>query len=222
MKKLLLTIAGLFAVGMSFTQAQTTDFNKWQVRLRGVAVIPTPSADIATIGGDVDINTKFIPELDFTYFFTKNIAAELILGTTKHNVNTTGSDLTAIGLGASEDVDLGSVWLLPPTLTAQYHFYPGKLVKPYVGAGVNYTIFYNVDEGNTVKGVEYKNKFGFATQIGTDINITDKFFLNVDAKYIFLKTDVDVDASNLAAGLAIPATVDINPFLVGVGIGYKF
>ncbi len=146
----------------------------------------------------------------------------MILGTTKHNVNTTGSDLTAIGLGASEDVDLGSVWLLPPTLTAQYHFYPGKLVKPYVGAGVNYTIFYNVDEGKTVKGVEYKNKFGFATQIGTDINITDKFFLNVDAKYIFLKTDVDVDASNLAAGLAIPATVDINPFLVGVGIGYKF
>lgn len=222
MKKLLLSIAGLFVVGMSFSQAQTADYNKWQVRLRGVAVIPNPSADIATIGGDVDINTKFIPELDFTYFFTKNIAAELILGTTKHNVKTTGSNLTAIGGASSAEVDLGSVWLLPPTLTAQYHFYPGNIFKPYIGAGVNYTIFYSVDEGNTVKGVDYKNKFGFATQIGTDINITDKFFLNVDAKYIFLKTDVDVDASNLAAGLAIPATVDINPFLVGFGIGYKF
>lgn len=222
MKKLLLSIAGLFVVGMSFSQAQTTDYSKWQVRLRGVAVIPNPSADIATIGGDVDINTKFIPELDFTYFFTKNIAAELILGTTKHNVKTTGSNLTAIGGASSAEVDLGSVWLLPPTLTAQYHFYPGNIFKPYIGAGVNYTIFYSVDEGNTVKAVDYKNKFGFATQIGTDINITDKFFLNVDAKYIFLKTDVDVDASNLAAGLAIPATVDINPFLVGFGIGYKF
>src|SRR5690606_26477890 len=217
MKKLLLTIAGLFAVGMSFTQAQTTDFNKWQVRLRGVAVIPTPSAEIATIGGDVDINTKFIPELDFTYFFTKNIAAELILGTTKHKVNTTGSNLTAIGGSSSSNVDLGSVWLLPPTLTAQYHFFPDGAIKPYVGAGINYTIFYSVNAGQTVKNVKYDNAFGFATQLGIDFKLSEKYFLNLDAKYILLKTDVNVDASNLAPNLSIPANVAINPFLLGVG-----
>ena len=71
-----------------------------------------------------------------------NIAAELILGTTKHDVKTTGSNLTAIGGPASAEVDLGSVWLLPPTLTLQYHFYPTKTLKPYLGAGLNYTIFY--------------------------------------------------------------------------------
>ncbi len=215
-------MACLFAVGMGLTQAQSITGKQWQVRLRGLAVIPNESAEIGTINGDVSINNKFIPELDFTYFFTKNIAAELILGTTKHNVHTTGSNLTAIGGAASADVDLGSVWLLPPTLTAQYHLYVAKGIKPYIGAGVNYTIFYSVDEGKTVKDVDYKNKFGFATQLGADFDITDKFFLNVDAKYIFLKTDVTVDASNLAKDLSIPATVDINPFLVGAGIGYRF
>lgn len=221
MKKLLF-IALVLTLGVSNLKAQTGPDQRWQMRLRGVAVMPNESAKINTIGGDIDINTKFIPELDFTYFFTKNIAAELILGTTKHKVHTVGSDLSAIGGSTAANVDLGSVWLLPPTLTAQYHFMPDHAIKPYVGAGINYTIFYSANEGPTVKKVKYDNAFGFATQLGVDFKLSEKYFLNLDAKYILLKTDVNVDASNLAPNLAIPAKVDINPFLLGFGFGMKF
>jgi outer membrane protein len=228
MKKIALAVMALSLFSINFANAQeettSNDFKKWQVRLRGVGVIPDESADIKTIGGDVNISNTFIPELDFTYFFTKNIAAELILGTTKHDVHTVASDISAVGGPTSADVDLGSVYLLPPTLTVQYHFYPfaEKVFKPYVGAGINYTIFYNVDAGSTVKDVEYDNAFGYAVQAGFDLMLNDKFFINVDAKKLFLKTDVTVNASNLAPGLSIPAEVDINPLLIGFGVGMKF
>ena len=221
MKKLLFLVLTL-TLGALNLDAQTIPGQRWQIRLRGVAVIPNESATISTIDGDLAVNTKFIPELDFTYFFTKHIAAELILGTTKHKVSTIGSDLSAIGGNRSTNVDLGSVWLLPPTLTAQYHFLPDGDIKPYVGAGINYTIFYGVNEGPTVKNVKYDNAFGFATQLGLDFKLSEKYFLNLDAKYILLKTDVNVDASNLAPNLSIPAKVAINPFLLGVGFGIKF
>ena len=153
--------------------------------------------------------------MDFTYFFTEHFAAELILGTAKH-------DVQAINTLAG-DVNLGSVWLLPPTLTAQYHFYTSdqKVFKPYIGAGVNYTLFYNVKSGD-VAGVEYDNALGYAAQVGFDLMLDDTFFINFDAKRLFLSTDVTVDASNLAPGLSIPAEVDINPWLIGVGVGMKF
>ncbi|WP_286861834.1 MULTISPECIES: OmpW/AlkL family protein [Sphingobacterium] len=221
MKKLLF-LAFALTLGALNLQAQNSPEQRWQMRLRGVAVMPNESANISTIGGDIAINTKFIPELDFTYFFTKNIAAELILGTSKHKVNTVGSNLSAIGGNTSANVDLGSVWLLPPTLTAQYHFLPDGDLRPYVGAGINYTIFYSANEGPTVKNVKYDNTFGFATQLGIDVKLSEKYFLNLDAKYILLKTDVQVDASNLAPNLSIPAKVDINPFLLGIGFGMKF
>ncbi len=215
----------LTVFGTGLTNAQenkSVDFKKWQVRVRGVGVVPDESAKIGIIGGDAKISNTFIPELDFTYFFTKNISAELILGTSKHDVSTVGSDISAVGGPTSADVNLGSVYLLPPTLTVQYHFLPDQIFNPYVGAGVNYTIFYNEKAGNTVRGIEYDNSFGYAFQVGFDLMLNDKFFINADIKKIFLKTDVTVDASNLATGLSIPADVEINPLLLGFGVGMKF
>ena len=203
MKKLLFLGSMLFALTIN---AQT-----WQVRLRGVSVQPNEKSTVAGVKSDVNISNSFIPELDFTYFFNKNVAAELILGTTKHDVEFSN--------GAA---NLGSVWLLPPTLTLQYHFYPTKSLKPYVGAGLNYTIFYGVKSG-VVKDVEYKNNVGFALQGGVDYMLNDKYFLNFDIKKVFLKTDVDVDASNVVPGAnSVPAKVNIDPLLIGFGIGMKF
>lgn len=227
MKKIVYVLVTMSLFVTTFTQAQeekSNDFKKWQVRLRGIGVMPNESAKIGIIGGDVAISNAIVPELDFTYFFTENFAAELILGTTKHDVNTVGSDISAIGGPTSFDVDLGSVMLLPPTLTAQYHFFPlkEKKFKPYVGAGINYTIFYSVKEGDIVKDIEYDNTIGFAAQIGFDVMFDDTFFVNFDVKRLFLKTDVSVDATNLAEGLVIPAEVEINPWIVGLGFGMKF
>ncbi|EDM38457.1 OmpW family protein [Pedobacter sp. BAL39] len=223
-------IAGIHVFGQTVKEEEKDVKHEWRLRLRGLAVIPQEESSIGVIGGDAEISTSIIPELDFTYFFNRHFAAELILGTTRHKVNTTGSDLSAIGLGNSAEVDLGKVWLLPPTLTLQYHYPVGK-VNPYLGAGVNYTIFYSVDQGPIVNNVKYKNKFAFAAQAGIDIDISKKVFLNIDVKKIFLNTTAMVDAGNLtpedSPSLApvlsnIEADVKIRPWLVGFGLGYKF
>ncbi|MGR7814601.1 OmpW/AlkL family protein [Lacinutrix undariae] len=180
----------------------TTDYSKWQARFRVITVVPSPGDDI--VGADVNLSTAVVPELDFTYFFTKNIAAELILATTKHDVEIDGG------------ADLGSVWLLPPTLNLQYHFYTGDF-KPYVGAGVNYTIFYGSKSGD-VEDMDYENSFGVSFQAGVDYNLNDSWFLNLDVKQILLSTDVDVDTGS---GV-LPVDVDINPLIIGLGIGKKF
>ncbi|MEC5165312.1 outer membrane protein [Flavobacterium sp. PL11] len=228
MKKLFFAAIALSLFSGNFATAQektkSGDFKRWQARVRVIGVAPNESATIGVIGGDVKITETVIPELDFTYFFTKNIAAELILGTTKHEVKTIGSDISAVGGSTNTSVDLGSVYLLPPTLTFQYHFFPmaEQVFKPYIGAGINYTIFYNEKAGNVVKDIKYENSVGFAAQLGFDLMLDDTFFINVDAKHLFLSTDVTVDASNLAAGLSIPADVKINPWLIGLGVGMKF
>ncbi|MFV3129705.1 OmpW/AlkL family protein [Niveispirillum sp. KHB5.9] len=185
------------------------------VRGRIIHVKPDESSDLKLgttgIAGHAAVSNSTVPELDFSYFFTDNIAAELILGTTHHDVAAKGSPL-----GAS--VDLGDVWLLPPTVTVQYHFNPKGKVSPYIGAGVNYTIFYGDDPGAAL-GIDYDNSFGLAAQAGVDFALTDKWSLNLDVKKLWLNTDVKVNA-----GLVSPvnAKVDLDPWIFGVGVGYRF
>lgn len=199
-----------YTAGAQTTQSDT--FSKWQARLRFITVIPNESASIEAIGGDVEISTAYVPELDFTYFFTKNWAAELILATTNHDVKAVNT--------AAGTIDLGDVWLLPPTLTLQYHF-TGGMAKPYLGAGVNYTIFYSADQGPVADDVSYDNSLGFALQGGLDYALTDKWFINLDIKKIFLQTDATVNATT-ALGATVNADVDINPLILGIGVGLKF
>lgn len=216
----------LFISYTSFAQQK----GEWHVRLRGIGIIPQESANIGVIGGDANINNAYVPELDFTYFFAKNLSAELILGTSRHKVGTVNSNLAAIGGGTSANVDLGKVWLLPPTLTLQYHIPTQTLLRPYVGAGVNYTIFYNANQGPVVKDVKYDNKFAFAAQAGVDIDVSKKWFINIDVKKIFLNTNATIDASNLTPAANpslspvlqnINADVKIRPWVIGLGVGYR-
>lgn len=185
------------------------------VRARGIWVTPDESSSLklgtASIPGTAEVKAQVVPEVDFTYFLSNNVAAELILATTPHDVAAKNSPL-----GAS--VDLGDVWLLPPTVTLQYHFDPAGKFSPYVGAGVNYTIFYNVDAGRA-RSVDYENSFGFALQAGVDIALQGKWFLNLDVKKLWLNTTATVDAG---LGTLIKADVDIDPWIVGVGFGYRF
>lgn len=224
MKKIVFALLAMSLMNVTFVSAQEEVSNDGikrvskgdlLVRLRGVGVVPNAGSTVGIIGGDVTLSNTFIPELDFTYFFTDHIAAELILGTAKHDVGVVNT--------VAGDIDLGSVWLLPPTLTAQYHFYTSdeKVFKPYIGAGLNYTLFHSVKSGD-VADVSYDSALGYAAQIGFDLMLNDTFFINADVKRLFLKTDVTVDASNLVAGLSVPAEVDIDPWLIGFGIGMRF
>ena len=108
------------------------------VRTRAIVVAPTEDSsgvEPAFPNDEVSVTNSFAPEIDFTYFVTDHIGLELIAATTKHDVK---------GKGGLEPIDeLVDTWVLPPTLTLQYHFSPKAKVRPYVGVGLNYTHFYN-------------------------------------------------------------------------------
>lgn len=182
----------------------------WIVRGRAVHVQTDTSSKVTTLGGHVATSSDQIPELDITRFFTPNFAAELILGTSKHDVSLRGSPV----LGNS--TSLGSVKLLPPTLTAQYHFNPTGTFRPYAGAGLNYTFFYGAKTpSTTVTSIKYQDHLGYALQAGFDYMIDERFSVNFDVKKIFLKTQVQVNN-------AYTARVRLDPWLIGVGMGYRF
>lgn len=191
------------------------------VRVRGILVAPTESS-----GGilptfpteEVSVDNSIMPEVDITYMVDDHIGLELIAATTKHSAS--GKTGTTGGIGK-----LASTWVLPPTLTVQYHFAPKAKVRPYVGAGVNYTIFYSEKPSaglETAVGqtnVSMKSSFGWAAQAGIDFDLNEKIFLNFDVKY------VDIDTRARLATTAIGTQrvrISLDPIIAGVGVGFRF
>ena len=179
---------------------------RFMLRLRAIDVVPQEDST-TTIGGEIEADFAITPEVDITYFFTDNIAAELIAATSKHDIKAEG---TTLG-----DIDLGEVWALPPTLTLQYHFNPFGTVRPYAGAGLGYMFWYN-EESGAVNDVDYDNGMIYALQAGTDIAVHDKWAVNLDVKKLFHNVDADVNNG------AVRADVDLDPWVIGIGIGYRF
>lgn len=211
MKKLLLSLSmlTLFFVQVFVSNAAAEEPGKILVRLRGIDVIPVESSKITVINGEANADNAIVPELDFSYFFTDNIGVELILATTKHNVVAENTDLGT--------VPLGSIWVLPPTLTLQYHFLPQGQVCPYVGAGLNFTIFYNETlPAATVTDITYGSSFGPAFQAGVDVALNEKWDLNLDVKKALITTDVEINNNT------IQANVDLHPWILGAGFRYHF
>lgn len=205
--------AALMACAALVTPAAADDTDlgvagHFQVRLRGLAVLPDASAKV-TVGGTPLVSTtsvtdSAVPEIDGTYFITDHIGVELIAATTKHAVHNSVAG------------NVGSVWLLPPTLTVQYHFDPTGKIRPYVGAGVNYTFFYSAHSA-AFPPISFSNNAGFALQAGVDVPINDgPYFLNLDVKKLFLSTTMK------AAGGAVRASANLDPWIIGAGIGIRF
>jgi outer membrane protein len=195
--------------GAAAAQDVASEDSKWLLRTRALYVAPAEDGTTDAIGGDVSLDDSVVPEIDLTYFITPNIGVEAIAAITPHNANVSNS---ALG-----NVDLGNVTLLPPTVNLQYHFNPAGKIRPYVGAGLNYTVFFNEHAGSgaVVNKVEYKNSIGYSFQAGVDYALTDKISLNLDVKKLLLDTDVTVNN-------AIHSSVDIDPLLIGIGVGYRF
>ncbi|OIR00386.1 outer membrane protein W precursor [mine drainage metagenome] len=184
------------------------------VHARAVAVMPQEYGHDGVTNGSVNLGNDYIPELDASYFLTDHLAVEAIAGTSRDKVT----------LHGAANLDLGSVWLLPPTVTLQYHPLAHNKFDPYVGAGLNYTFFYGSSNCDTrgVTGtscqVDYKNGVGYALQAGVNYEVAQNWFLNLDVKYIDLHTTADVQSGNLHD----TARVAIDPILLGVGVGYRF
>ena len=191
---LALAVAGGLAVPM-LAQAQATP---WMVRVHALSL---DSANKDSTGLDLTVNNKVFPEVDISYFFSPNVAAELVLTyPQKHTVKAGGTEI-------------GSLKHLPPTLSMQYHYTELGAFKPYAGVGLNYTRFSGV---NLPAGVEIdKNSFGLAVGAGFDYEIQKNIYLNVDVKKVQIKTTVSAGGSELG-------DFKVDPLLVGVGIGWRF
>ena len=204
MKKQAIVLA-LAALGIVATQAMAQQ-SPWQIRARAVHVNPADKSDgggpLGLPADAITVSSKTIPEIDISYFFSPNLAAELILTyPQKHNVYVLGTKV-------------GTFKALPPTLTLQYHFTPGSQFSPYVGAGINYTNISSVKLMDGIADLEHSS-FGLALQAGVDFKIDKNWSINVDIKKVQIRSDV------MAGGVKVSA-VKVDPLLVGVGVGYRF
>lgn len=204
-KKIL--VAALAAIGLLSTAAVQADDGAFMVRARAVYVdFDNGQKDglPASLGGaKVEADSRWIPEVDLSYFFTPNIAAELVL--------TYPQEVDILVGGAK----LGSIKALPPSLLLQYHFTQLGAFKPYVGLGVNYTIFSSRKDIGGIASVE-RSSVGVAAQVGADYMLNKNWSLNLDVKYIQMATDVMVN------GTGKVGKVDLNPITAGIGVGYRF
>lgn len=203
--------AGLVSMFALSAPALAIEGGDWVVRA-GITTVE-PDSDNGTLALDlvddelppseieVDDGTSFT--FNVSYFFTQNIAVELLAAYPfNHEFAIDAVELT------------GEVDHLPPTLSVQYHFPLGDVFKPYIGAGVNWTLFSD-EELSAPIDVSLDDSVGYAGQVGVDIQMNESWLLNFDVRYINIESDVEV------AGVDV-GTVDINPWVFGVNIGYTF
>jgi outer membrane protein len=200
----------LLGMGLAMSQARAAGDDEMSgihagdvlVRLRAISIIPNVSTSNTLSALNVGVNNAIVPELDLTYMIRDYLGVELILGTSRHQLTSS--------LG-----NLGGVNVLPPTLL-QYHFNHQGRIRPYLGAGVNYTYFYN--NGLNVGGQPISitnHSFGPALQAGVDVQVTKSLFVNADIKKIWMRTDASLGGAALGR-------LDIDPVVVGLGVGMRF
>jgi outer membrane protein len=193
-------LAAALATCITLPAAAQTPSEPWLVRIRAVGLI----SDNKGPGNlDLSVSDKVLPEVDISYFFTPEFAAELVL---------TYPQKHSIRLG---DTHIGSLHQLPPTLLAQYHFTQLGAIKPYVGAGLNFTHFSKVHFVSGVPASIERNSFGLALQVGVDFEIAKNTYLNFDVKHVDIDTDVKIDGTKVG-------NFKVDPWLIGVGVGYRF
>jgi len=205
-------LAGVAAAGAAEAQA-------FQLKAKGDVVLNVRVTDIAPSGGDpittlagaatglrAKADYDVMPTIGVTYFLTDHLAVEAIAGTTQHTVRAKGPET---------DLAVKETWVLPPIVTLQYHFAPKARVSPYVGAGVNYMLFYGGDDKNGFH-LKIDDGFGAALQAGVDIATRDRWTVNLDAKKVFFETDA-VDRTR-----GLKSKVTLNPWVLSAGVGYRF
>ena len=220
MRKTLFT-ASVLAVALAAPFAQAHQAGDVIVRAGAITVDPREDSGNVKIGGvaapgtgaTLDSDTQL--GLNFAYMLTDNIGIELLAATPfSHDVGTKG-------LGG---LKLGELKHLPPTLSVVY--YPlekTSAFQPYVGAGINYTWFFDDKlsseaEGKGFSGLDMKDSWGLAFQVGADYMLTDSLMINAQVRYI----DIDTTGTTYLAGDKVKVDVDVDPMVYMVGLGYKF
>jgi outer membrane protein len=214
------------ATAQAPTASTVQDWSRWQIRLRALGVVPDSSSSTAYVQGvpalsspnsGLSVGNSVVPELDISYYFTRNVSAELILAVTQHHITATG---------ALSGLDVGSAWLLPPTLTFQYHFTDFGRFQPYIGIGINYTFFFGQQpagaytaSGLAITNLNIHNALGGAAQVGFDYMIDAHWGINLDVKKLILRPNYDAWVNG---SIPVTGTASLDPWLFGGGITYRF
>ena len=167
-----------------------------------------PKSDNGSLAGgtlDVEVGSNVRPTITAEYFIRDNLGIEVLASWPFQH------DIDINGLG-----NVGSTKHLPPTVSIQYHFGEGK-VRPFLGAGVNYTYFFSEDTNGALAGndLELDSSFGLAAHAGLDFKVGDKGSLRVDARWIDIDTDVKLNGTGIG-------TVNIDPLVYGVAYVMEF
>ncbi len=210
MKKLSVALLALTCLSGEAVAHQQGEFF---MRAGSATVRPTEGSDnVLGMGGfSVSNNTQL--GLTFDYMVTDNIGIELLAATPfRHRV----------GLGPTGD--LATVRQLPPTLMAQWYFGDAKSkVRPYIGAGINYTTFFDTDFNQTGKDaglsdLSVKDSWGAAGQVGVDYMVNENWLLNMSVWYM----DIDTEVKFKAGGEEQNIKTRIDPWVFMFSAGYRF
>lgn len=226
--------------------AMAQEAGDWLFRIGATYVAPNSDSGnlvfegTALDGFQAEVDEQLGLGFNITYFLSSNWGVELLAATPfDHDIN---GDRALAALGK-----LGSTKHLPPVLSLQYHFAPNQTIRPYVGAGINYTIFLDEDTtqslqdgivgtANGALGTSYSggstklsidDSFGLAFQAGFDVDLGEKWFLNVDARYIDIKADASLrtttfDTDGSAVVFNSTLDVDIDPWVLTTAVGFRF
>jgi len=197
-------VAILVATMTGVAQAQIED--PWVIKVGAHDV--NPKSDNGTLAGGalaVEVGSSLRPSAMLEYLLTRNIGIELLAAWPfEHNVKLNG-------------VDAAQTRQLPPTLSLQYHFLPQTSLSPFVGVGLNFTRFFNVNERGPLTGADLTlgNSWGFAAHGGLDWRINEQWLAGVDLRWI------DIDTTARVNGVKV-GTVNVDPLVYGAYVGYRF
>lgn len=228
MRKTLIT-ASVLAVTLAAPFAQAHQAGDIIVRAGAITVDPREDSSDIFVGAlgtsvagtkaTLDSNTQL--GLNFAYMLTDNIGIELLAATPfTHDVGVRGMPGAYAGLNGK----LGELKHLPPTLSVLYYPMSAKSAfQPYIGAGVNYTWFFDDKlsseaEGKGFNGLDIKDSWGLSFQVGADYMLTDNLMINAQVRYI----DIDTTGTTSILGDDVKVDVDVDPMVYMVGLGYKF
>lgn len=169
------------------------------------SVTPDDSAS-ATAAGLIDVDANIRPTITAEYFIADNIGIELLAAWPfEHDINLVGTGKVA------------KTKHLPPTLSVQYHFTNSSNLTPFIGAGLNYTFFFDDRGVGPLAGtsVDLDDSWGLALHAGLDYAITERGSLRADVRYIDIETDVKIGGAPIGK-------VKIDPWVFGVAYVHKF
>lgn len=206
-----LGLASILAFQGTATTASAGD-NSGNTMIKVMGTVVAPDSGLEAGGDDVlHVSSTDVPTLWITYFLTKNIALETFCCVTQPSISNRVPGLLGLGAGS----DIADTWILPPALSLQYHAQMGAF-KPYVGVGVMYFHFFDETSYTPVGAIDLKDDWALLLGAGVDVAVGGGWQLSLD-----IKKAVGAETKIYAGGAYID-TAELNPWLIGVGVGYRF